>query len=193
MVFYYFSETSEAKTFFVSERGGVSKGYALYKRPIWPKKVRLMTGTRASKKAILISSFCCASCAIFAQLEHPSPEWEGIGVSSPDGVGIGSIIFLLLIIRFCFYLTQFDCWVWLSAVLRKKKRAIDNDVRTRFSLLNLSSIAQKRAKVKSAQIRAPFSEISFYWLLQGFPNLPLRRDWECPPKRVYLCTFHTAA
>src|SRR3972149_8483130 len=57
-----------------------------YKSPIWPKKVRLMTGTSASKNAMLISSFCVASSAAFAQVSHCAAAFG-------DSGGPGSFFF----------------------------------------------------------------------------------------------------
>jgi hypothetical protein len=60
-----------------------------YKRPTWPKKVRLMTGTRASKNAKLISSFCLASRAVFMQCGQSGVPSAGAGESVPVPVSVG--------------------------------------------------------------------------------------------------------
>ena len=109
-----------------------------------------MTGTRASKNAILISSFCVASSSLFTQLGHASPE-EQVESVPVVSIWIGSI-FLWLLFIFIFIRCPIRLLGFAQRVLRKKKRALDNDVRTRFSFLNIYSIAQKKHLVNSCAL-----------------------------------------
>ncbi|OGI18218.1 MAG: hypothetical protein A3J06_00180 [Candidatus Moranbacteria bacterium RIFCSPLOWO2_02_FULL_48_19] len=126
-----------------------------YKSPIWPKKVRLMTGTSASKNAMLISSFCVASSAAFAQVSHCAAACGDSG--DPVSICISPILFFVLI----FSGSQERPYRLLGLVeslLRKKKRmpGISPFTRlyfdearptpveaARFSFLNTFSIAEK--------------------------------------------------
>jgi hypothetical protein len=107
-----------------------------YKRPTCPKKVRVITGRRARRKAIAVSSLSLATLAVWAQVVHP------------PCVSSVSIFTSSIRVYVCFL--PGPPQAVLKRGLRKKKRAVDVDVFTRFSLLNNSIIAQKKRKVNPA-------------------------------------------